>query len=164
MISLNFSIEKDAEQYVLFCNHWIFSNYKTCTVLWRETDADLSTKNMLIKSDSKYMLLEQLRNTPRIESKQNFTNTARDFVVYEALHNHQVSELLLGYDYEVKCCMFSLDRNDISHNRYVGLVIDIPKKYATVVVTYDLTKQQISGVHTELLVKDKIMTVGENEN
>lgn len=33
---LSFSIEKDDESYVLFCNHWVFSDYKTCKVLWRE--------------------------------------------------------------------------------------------------------------------------------
>jgi hypothetical protein len=34
----SFSIEKDNESYVLFCNHWAFSSYKTCTVLWHEID------------------------------------------------------------------------------------------------------------------------------
>ena len=109
-------------------------------------------------------LLEQLRKTPRIEPMQNFTDTARDFIITEALHNQEVSDLLLGYDYEINCCGFAPDRNEISNNRYVGVSFDIPEKYATVVVTYDLAKQQISGVSTEILLEDGIIKVGEKED
>lgn len=34
LLLLSFSIEKDDEAYVLFCNHGVFSDYKTCKVLW----------------------------------------------------------------------------------------------------------------------------------
>jgi hypothetical protein len=130
-----------------------------------DSNVDLSAENTLIQSDSRHMFLEQLQKTPRIESMQNFTDTARDFVVSEALDNSEVSDLLSGNQYEVRCCTFSFDRNDISYNRYVGLVFDVPEKYMKVVVTYDLAKQQISGVSTEILLEDGIIKVGEkNEN
>lgn len=38
MIPLNVSIYKDDQSYVLFCKHLVFSNSRTCTVLWHETE------------------------------------------------------------------------------------------------------------------------------
>ena len=36
----SFSIQKDDQEYVLFCTHWIFSDRITCDVLWNELDSD----------------------------------------------------------------------------------------------------------------------------
>ena len=35
-----FSIQKDEQEYVLFCTHWMFSDRTTCDVLWNESNQD----------------------------------------------------------------------------------------------------------------------------
>jgi hypothetical protein len=42
VLLLSFWMEKDDEGYVLFCNQWVFSNYKACDVLWNEPKDSLS--------------------------------------------------------------------------------------------------------------------------
>ena len=42
VLLLSFWMEKDDEGYVLFCNQWVFSNYKACDVLWNESEDSLS--------------------------------------------------------------------------------------------------------------------------
>ena len=38
----SFWMEKDNYGHVLFCNQWVFSNYKTCDALWNESEDSLS--------------------------------------------------------------------------------------------------------------------------
>ncbi|MCV0367562.1 MAG: hypothetical protein K5798_09925 [Nitrosopumilus sp.] len=155
------SIWDESEKY---CSYTTIASGVSGHTISDSNDVDLSAENILIKSDSRHTFLEQLRKTPRTESMQNFTDAARDFVVSEALGNSEVSDLLSDNQYEVRCCTFSFDRNYTLYNRYVGLVFDIPEKYMKVVVTYDLSKQQISGASTEILLEDGIIKVGEKEN
>lgn len=44
MIPMNFSIEKDDESYILFCNHWIFSDHKECKTLWDDQKTSEQTQ------------------------------------------------------------------------------------------------------------------------
>ncbi len=49
----SFSIQKDDQEYVLFCTHWIFSDRTTCDVLWNESDKTDSLKIPNAKRDAK---------------------------------------------------------------------------------------------------------------
>ena len=132
----------------------------------KDSHTDNLNGQLIVKNKThlKQVLLEQLKKTPRVMSMQNFTDTARDFIIRETLDNQEVTNLLSDYEYEVNCCDFVFDRNDMSSNRYVSLTFDVPEKYMTVVVTYDLTQEQISGVSTEILAEDGVIKVGEKEN
>ncbi|MCV0391957.1 MAG: hypothetical protein K5790_01540 [Nitrosopumilus sp.] len=60
----SFSIQKDEQAYVLFCNHWIFSDRITCDVLWSESDRNTP----VMKYDISEEPWENLLSHPREES------------------------------------------------------------------------------------------------
>lgn len=60
-IPLNFSIEKDAQSYILLCNHWIFSTYMECTPLWNESESNIS----IMESDLSEESWDELLSLPR---------------------------------------------------------------------------------------------------
>ena len=100
---------------------------------------DLPPEDLLAKQE----MIEQLRTIPRDEPEKNLTDTARDFVISEALKNNQVSSILEGYTYSVECCSFSVDRQNPTLNQHVGLKFHVEEKYLFVTVTYDLKQEKV---------------------
>ena len=108
-------------------------------------------------------MLEQLRKTPRTESMQNFTDTARYFVVSEALDNPQVWGLLKNYTFQTECCSFSADQNEPTLNRNVGITFDVDENYLFVKVTYSLEQEKVISILQGSSTGLEIIPIGESE-
>ncbi|QMU55208.1 MAG: hypothetical protein GKS07_10130 [Nitrosopumilus sp.] len=106
-------------------------------------------------------MLEQLRKTPRIESMQNFTDAARDFIISEAANDQKVSDLIKDYDYDITCCSFGMDRNAPSLNRYVGVVFDVDEKYMSIATTYDLKQEKVTHATPRFVTEDDVLRIGD---
>ncbi len=108
-------------------------------------------------------MLEQLRKTPRTESMQNFTDTARHFVVSEVLDNPQVWGLLKNYSFQTECCSFSADQNEPTLNRNVGITFDVDEQYLFVKVTYSLEQEKVIAILRGSSIGLEIITTDESE-
>lgn len=108
-------------------------------------------------------MLEQLRKTPRTESMQNFTDTARHFVVSEALDNPQVRGLLKNYSFQTECCSFSADQNEPTLNRNVRITFDVDEQYLFVKVTYSLEQEKVIAILRGSSIGLEIIPTDESE-
>lgn len=91
-------------------------------------------------------LIKELRTISRDEPMKNLTDTARDFVISEALKNNQVSLIFEDYTYNVECCSFSVDRQDPILNQNIGLKFHVEEIYLFVAVTYDLKQEKVISI------------------
>lgn len=76
----SFSIQKDDQSYVLFCNHWVFSGHKSCTVLWNESEQTTSTIIPAMSEKSWDHLLSIPREQALNELQQKFDKYEKFFM------------------------------------------------------------------------------------
>lgn len=128
-------------------------------------ESDNISKDAFLTDSTIQDMLDQLRTTPRIESMQNFTDAARDFIISESVNDQKVLDLIKDYDYDITCCSFGMDRNVPSLNRYVGVVFDVDEKYMSIATTYDLKQEKVTHATPRFVTEDDVLRIGDkNEN
>ncbi|MCV0409652.1 hypothetical protein [Nitrosopumilus sp.] len=120
MIPLNFSIVKDDQSYVLFCTHYVFSNSRTCTVLWHETES---------LDDSSYDSESIFSQKYQISILQN-TKTMKQYVSPDFITIGPGSKVLW---YNSDKTPVTINSNDPDNPWSTGVIL--PDEYVT--VTFD---------------------------
>ena len=87
---------------------------------------------------------------------QNITGVAKDFVVYEALHDKILSEILLDTDYETDCCSYSNNSSEIT------IAFWSDQKQMVVTVQYNLEQEKITKIDTNPIRNGIKVTFAKN--
>ena len=100
-------------------------------------------QDFIFSESLKNEILDQLR-----KGVQNVNGTAKDFVVFEAIHDKSLSGILKDSEYQVNCCSYSVDDNSFTNSMSIGITFQIDEKRMIVTAKYDLQQEKIASIAT----------------
>ncbi len=89
----------------------------------------------------KHEVLTQLQKGP-----QNVNGTAQAFVVFEALADKQVWDLLKDTKFQINCCTYTSVLDEYPYKHIIGITFGLPQKDVMLSVGYDLQEEKITSV------------------